>query len=217
MNYNPSAKRILVFGDSLSWGAGFKGQRYPSNVRWPGKLQMLLGDDYEIIEENLNSRCIESSDPRPGKEGRRGLDYIEPCLDSHDPIDLVVVLLGTNETKYAYNNSAEDIGKSMELLLQTILNRPSQVGHPTPDILLLCPPPVNEQTEFCRNENKYKGATKKSEKLKFVYESLANKLNVKYIALGDYVTVGQDGVHLDETEHTIVADTVKDKITDIWN
>jgi lysophospholipase L1-like esterase len=89
-------------------------------------LQDEFGDHYEVIEEGLNSRGIDQGDPRPGKEGRRGLDYIEACLDTHDPIDYVVVLLGTNELKDAMQQSPQQISQSMHTLLELIRNRPSQ-------------------------------------------------------------------------------------------
>lgn len=109
MNTNVSAKRIMVFGDSLSWGyqPGTNHLRFDAQTRWPGRLQMLLGENFEVIEENLNSRGIENGDPRPGKEGRVAMDYIEAVLDSHDPLDRVIVLLGTNELKHEMNMTAE--------------------------------------------------------------------------------------------------------------
>ena len=209
MNINTSAERIMVFGDSLSWGyePGSKHQRFAADVRWPGKLQQLLGDDYEIIEENLNSRGIENGDPRPGKEGRRALDYIEACLDSQDPLDRVIVLLGTNELKHEMNMSAEAVGESMENLVNIILSRPSQFRETTPKVTLLSPPIINEETEYCRTGDKYLGATEKSEQLVGVYQNLATKVGVGFVALSS-INVGVDGIHIDAIEHSKVAELV---------
>lgn len=209
MNINTSAERIMVFGDSLSWGymPGTKHQRFAADVRWPGKLQQLLGDDYEIIEENLNSRGIENGDPRPGKEGRRALDYIEACLDSQDPLDQVIVLLGTNELKHEMNMSAEQVGESMEKLLDIIINRPSQFRDTSPRVTLLSPPIINEETEYCKAGDKYLGATQKSEELVGVYERLATKLGIGFVALNS-VNAGVDGIHIDAEEHSKVAEVV---------
>lgn len=217
MNYNPSAKRIMVFGDSISWGyqPGSKHQRFASDIRWSGKLQMLLGDNYEIIEENLNSRGIENGDPRPGKEGRRALDYIEACLDSQDPLDQVIVLLGTNELKHEMNMTAEQVGHSMKKLLEIIINRPSQFRTNFPKVTLLSPPIINEDTEYCKTGDKYLGATKKSRELVKVYETIAAKLNIKFIALNNIVP-GADGIHIDADEHAKVANLVyKSLINDL--
>lgn len=209
MNINTSAERIMVFGDSISWGytPGSKHQRFAADVRWPGKLQQLLGADYEIIEENLNSRGIENGDPRPGKEGRRALDYIEACLDSQDPLDQVIVLLGTNELKHEMNMSAEQVGESMERLLDIIINRPSQFRDTNPRVTLLSPPIINEETEYCKAGDKYLGATQKSEELVGVYERLAIKLGIGFVALNS-VNAGVDGIHIDASEHTKVAQLV---------
>jgi len=209
MNINTSTERIMVFGDSLSWGyqPGSKHQRFDAQTRWPGRLQMLLGNEYEIIEENLNSRGIENGDPRPGKEGRRALDYIEAVLDSQDPLDRVIVLLGTNELKHEMNMTAEQVGESMEKLLNIITTRPSQFRGTTPKVLLLSPPTINEETEYCRAGDKYRGATEKSKELVGVYGRLATKLSVDFVAL-DEITAGVDGIHIDADEHAKVADLV---------
>ena len=214
MNINTSAERIMVFGDSISWGyvPGSKHQRFAADVRWPGKLQQLLGDDYEITEENLNSRGIENGDPRPGKEGRRALDYIEACLDSQDPLDQVIVLLGTNELKHEMNMSAERVGQSMEKLLDIIINRPSQFRDTGPRVTLLSPPIINEGTEYCKAGDKYLGATQKSEELVDVYERLAAKLGIGFVALSS-VNAGVDGIHIDADEHAKVAQLVYASIT----
>lgn len=213
MNTNISAERIMVFGDSLSWGyqPGTKHLRFDAQTRWPGRLQTLLGDDYEVIEENLNSRGIENGDPRPGKEGRRALDYIEAALDTHDPLDKVIVLLGTNELKHDMNMSAEQVGESMEKLLTIITTRASQFRGTTPDVLLLSPPIINESTEYCKAGDKYLGATAKSQELVGVYEKLAAKLSIGFVALNN-VTAGVDGIHIDAEQHAKVADLVHDAL-----
>ncbi len=104
-------KRILCFGDSYTWGyiPWSNHERFSENIRFPKKLQELLGEKFEIIEEWLNSRTLNSEDERPWKQGRNGSSYLIPCLDSHDPLNLVILLLGTNELKHIYQNSPEQI------------------------------------------------------------------------------------------------------------
>ena len=168
---------------------------------------LVQSGDYEIIEECLNSRGIENGDPRPGKEGRRALDYIEACLDSQDPLDRVIVLLGTNELKHEMGMTAEAVGESMEKLLNIILTRPSQFRGTTPEVTLLSPPTINEDTEYCRTGDKYLGATEKSKRLVEVCENLATKLGVGFVALSS-IKVGTDGIHVDADEHAKVAELV---------
>ena len=213
MNVNTEAKRVMVFGDSLSWGyqPGTKHLRYDSQTRWPGRLQMLLGNDYEVIEENLNSRAIDNGDPRPGKEGRRALDYIEAAVDSHDPLDVIVVLLGTNELKHEMGMSADQVGKSMEKLLKTIKARHSQFRSTKPDILLLSPPIINEKTDYCRANKKYLGATQKSEELTYIYQRLATSLGIGFVTLSE-IRPGVDGIHIDANGHVRVAELVHEAL-----
>jgi lysophospholipase L1-like esterase len=99
MNVNDGAKRILCFGDSNTWGLTPMSNdlRYAPSLRWTGRLQLILGKEFEIIEEGLNSRYIDKSDSREGKEGKNAEEYILPCIDSHDPLDKIVIMLGTND------------------------------------------------------------------------------------------------------------------------
>lgn len=211
---NPNAKRILVFSDSLSWGyiPGTKHERYPSNVRWPGVLQGILGNEFEVIEESLNSRGILTGDDRPGKEGRVAIDYILPCLDSHDPIDYIFVLLGTNELKYEKSNSAIDVAEQMKHLLLTIQSKPSQFREIQPKIFLLSPLVVNENTEYASTNDKYKDATEKSKQLIVEYENLSNELNIDYIDISQKAIVGVDGAHPTEESHLEIAKLVAKRI-----
>ena len=159
--------RILCYGDSNTWGyiSGSDHQRYGNNERWTKILANLLGKKFEIIEEGLNSRTLISNDTRLGKEGKNGYAYLMPCLDTHDPIDLVVLMLGTNELKYNFNKSAQDIGKMLEeYFVKTILNRKSQLRDSYPKLLIIAPPIVSENREY-RADDKYKGASPKSKKL----------------------------------------------------
>ena len=128
-------KRILCYGDSNTWGyiSGSDHQRYGKEERWTKLLAKLLGNQFEVIEEGLNSRTLISNDPRPGKEGKNGAEYLIPCLDTHDPIDLVILILGTNELKNTYQKSAEEIGNLLEeYFVKVILGRKSQLADTYP-------------------------------------------------------------------------------------
>lgn len=97
--------RVLCYGDSNTWGyiSGSDHLRYGSDKRWTRLLAKSLGNGFEVIEEGLNSRTLISDDLRPGKKGKNGYEYLIPCLDTHDPVDLVVLMLGTNELKKTYD------------------------------------------------------------------------------------------------------------------
>lgn len=209
--------RILCYGDSNTWGyiSGSDHKRYMEE-RWPRILQKLLGEKYEIIEEGLNSRTLISNDTRPGKEGKNGFEYLIPCLDTHDPIDLVILMLGTNELKYSYHKTPEEIGKILEeYFVKIILNRKSQFTGKYPKLLIVTPPLVNEFADE-RTKIKYKDATEKSKKLNEIYKEVANK-NKCYFLSNKNLETGIDGVHLIKESHEILADELKRIINKIYS
>lgn len=210
-------KRILCYGDSNTWGyiSGSNHQRYGSTERYPKILAKLLGSNFEIIEEGLNSRTLISEDKRPGKEGKNGYNYLIPCLDTHDPLDLVVLMLGTNELKFAYQKTPEEIGVVLEnFFITTILNRKSQITKKTPKLLLIAPPIDNENTTYCKENNKYLNASKKSQELNQIYENLAHKYHCHYISNVGLET-GVDGIHLTKESHNLLANKIQKEIEEM--
>lgn len=211
--------RILCYGDSNTWGyiSGSDHQRYGNNQRWTRILANLLGNKFEIIEEGLNSRTLISNDKRPGKEGKNGYEYLIPCLDTHDPVDLVVLMLGTNELKFTYNKSAKDIGQMLEeYFVKTILNRKSQLRDSYPKLLIVVPPILNENQEYCKSNNKYLGASQKSKELNDIYKNIAERYNCYFLS-NENLETGIDGVHLTKESHRKLAEILKEKINSIFN
>lgn len=213
-----SNKRILCYGDSNTWGyiSGSNHERYSNKERWTRVLATILGSEFEIIEEGLNSRTLTSTDTRPGKEGKNGYEYLIPCLDTHDPLDLVVIMLGTNELKYTFNKNAKEIGDIFEeYFVKTILGRKSQFKDSYPKLLIVTPPIVNEETEYCRAGDKYKGATKKSKELNETYKNIAKKYNCYFLS-NEGLATGIDGVHLTKESHQKLAELLSLKIKEIY-
>ena len=115
-------KQILCFGDSNTWGYdGESGERLPFKVRWTGRLQRAFErKDVRIIEEGLCGRTTVFEDPF--RQGRRGTALLPTLLETHHPVDLVVLMLGTNDCKTIFGASAEVIGRGIQCLLdQTCL------------------------------------------------------------------------------------------------
>jgi lysophospholipase L1-like esterase len=214
MNTNPHAKRILCFGDSLTWGykPATKHERLPADIRWTGILQKKLGNDYEVTEEGLNSRTLISNDPRLGKEGRNGKKYLIPCLDTHDPIDLVILMLGTNELKNLFNTTVKEIGETIEEdYVKVIINRKSQFRETTPKLLLLSPPLI-DTTKASEN---YSNSFKKSRQLPNIYKDVANRNRISFLETSKFVTTGDDGVHLDRENHKILGEEIYKKVIEV--
>ena len=141
-------KHIVCFGDSNTHGycadpsdCADGGSRFNEDERWPCVLQSRLGGDYLVIEEGLSGRTTVFDDPIHGDLA--GTDYISPCLISHEPVDLLIIMLGTNDTKERFGCTAAAIGVAMQRLIRQAQNTLcwSPAG---PNILLVCPPPIGE-------------------------------------------------------------------------
>ena len=133
-------KSILAFGDSLTWGfeAGtFK--RHPFEVRWPNVLAAGLGGKARVIEEGMNGRTTVFPDPVADAE-RNGAVALPILLESHHPLDLVIIMLGTNDIKYANRCRAFDASMGMQRLVGLVKNHDYNADYAVPQILLVSPP-----------------------------------------------------------------------------
>ena len=135
------SKTVLCYGDSNTYGyIPETGMRYPKNIRYPGKLQELLGEGYSIIEEGCNGRTTIHDDPIDG--WKNGLDYLRPCLNSHKPIDIVILMLGSNDLKNTFHLTAEDIADGAGVLVDVIKEFTVEKHGFVPDIILVSPPEI---------------------------------------------------------------------------
>ena len=113
MNVDPGARTVLCFGDSNTYGQraeDVRGRR-PIDVRWTGRLQLLLGAGYSVIEEGLNGRTTDLDEQRPGRNGRT---YQIPCLESHHPVGILVLGLSGNNLKPQFRRSVPEMGASLD-------------------------------------------------------------------------------------------------------
>ena len=140
-------RHILCFGDSNTHGYCadpadcFGGIRFTEEQRWTRLLQDALGQDYLVIEEGLSGRTTCFDDPI--HEGLNALDYIYPCLKSHEVIDLLIIMLGTNDCKDRFYASAACIGLGMARLVKKAKDTDCWGGK-RPNILVIAPPPIGE-------------------------------------------------------------------------
>lgn len=179
-------------------------------MRFPKVLKKLLGSDFEVIEEGLNSRTLHSVYARPNKEGRRGSDYFVPCLDSHDPLEWVILLLGTTELKEEFDNTPEEIGGLLETyFVKVALTRKSQCGAKKRKVLIISPAVIDETTDYTKE--RYAGGTEKSKRLSAVYSKIAKKNKCGFVDASG-LKVGKDGVHLTKESHAKLAKLVANKI-----
>ena len=213
MNINKNAKRILCYGDSNTWGyiPGNGDERFSPDIRWTGLLQKELGNDYEIIEEGLNARTTLLDDPM--YEGKNGINYLRPCLQTHYPLDLVILMLGTNDLKERFDRTPKQIAEGIEALIYVISDPDSNYNY-QPKIILMSPPIVNESVNGV-TEN-FLGAEEKSKYLGILYKNIADKHKTKFIDLKKFVSPSKtDGCHLEPEAHQKIADLIFEKIKDM--
>lgn len=205
MDKNQDRIKILCYGDSNTWGdpPGSEG-RYPYNIRWTGRLQNLLVNKYQIIEEGLCGRTTIMDDPK--EEGRNGKTYLISYLKTHKQIDLVILMLGSNDLKERFNLTAKEISENIEELIKII--KPIKV-------LLLSPPIVNLN---CKNPPQgMKGAEEKSKQLAKYYKEVAIRQGCEFIDIAQYVQPSNvDGCHLEKDTHTRIAEILEKEIKIIF-
>lgn len=195
-------KNLLCFGDSNTWGfQPGKAQRYPFDLRWPGVLQRALGAGWRVIEEGLNGRTGAFDDPV--MPGRRGLDVLPILLDTHRPLDVVIVALGTNDCKKHFAANPGVVARGMSLLLDCILRSNcgarGREATPAPRVLLIAPPPLGPQSEFAEF---FDGSAAKVARLPHHYRPLAAQYGCEFFDAGTVVaTSGIDGIHWEASEH----------------
>ena len=192
-------RRILCFGDSNTWGYDPATEdRFDDQTRWTGVLQAALGGDFTVIEEGLNGRTTVWNDPIEGY--KNGHDYLVPCLETHRPLDLVVLMLGTNDLKRRFSLSAYDIAQGVAVLLRAIsYSKAGRDGH-APRVLLMAPPPVAKLTGFAEM---FEGSEAKSLLLGQHYRAVAVEYNVAFLDTSTVIRSSDlDGIHFEAEEHT---------------
>jgi lysophospholipase L1-like esterase len=192
-------KRILCFGDSNTWGYNpSDGSRFSSEVRWTGILARELGARFEIVEEGLNGRTTVWDDPIGGNKS--GKDYLIPCLESHKPVVMVIILLGTNDLKHRFSLTAFDIAEGAGILVKIIKNSGVGPDGTAPEVLLLAPPELGELSGDGISE--FKGGVEKSHQFSKEFKRVSDMLGCKFLDLSEIVVPSDfDGVHLDPESH----------------
>lgn len=217
-----ATKNILCFGDSLTWGwvpkeHAVPTERHPRNVRWTGLLQSALGNDFVVIEEGLSGRTTNADDPTDAR--LNGAAYLPSALASHLPLDLVVVMLGTNDTKAYFNRSALDIATGMSVLLGQIAGSAGGVGtaYPAPKILLVAPPVLADVPNPWFREV-FAGGLEKTAQLGDLYKGLASFFGVEFFDASTVVkTEGVDGIHFTAENNASLARAIEPLIRDLLN
>jgi len=192
-------KNILAFGDSLTWGfiAG-TWERHPFDVRWPNVLAAGLVGKARVIEEGHNGRTTVFDDPTTGDD-RNGARILPVLLSTHQPLDLVIIMLGTNDIKFANRCRAFDASMGMGRLVQIVQTFPYQAWAPKPQVLIVAPPAlVPTDDEWFNDLGGH--AIEESKLFAKHYARVAEEMGVHFFDAGSVAKADKtDGGHLDAT------------------
>jgi lysophospholipase L1-like esterase len=210
MNTNPNAKRILVYGDSFTYGWMTWVGRYASDSRFTGILQDQLGDGYEIIEEGLRGRML-------GGENaffpyRDGLQQFWGILWSHMHVEVIILFLGTNDCNTWVQKTEDDFHELLDWYARIIEYWTIFFWVPQPEVLLVSPPVVEEQYLPELFQPLFLWAGEKSKQLSRIYEYYATTRWRHFFDTNLFVSSSPrtadspcDGIYIDAQGHEIIA------------
>lgn len=203
MNTNISAKQILIYGDSYVFGKVPRGSRYDASTRFTGVIQNYLGSDYEIIEEGLRGRNL------AGENGflphRNGLTQFDGIFGSHLPLDLIMIMLGTNDCNSSHDYMPDEIVANYAKYLRSIGWWCKHLGFSKPKIVLIAPPTIDEPASHADFKHIFNSAGPKIAELPQLIKDFAEANKVYFFDASKIVAVSPvDGVHLDiEANHLL--------------
>ena len=207
-------RTIVCFGDSNTYGTpgmpdpDFWG-RFGPGERWPGVMREALGPNFSVIEEGLPGRTTVHDDPIEGVH-KNGLKSLPVVLESHRPIDLMVIMLGTNDLKARFSVTAEDIAASVGTLIRTVLaSMAGPEGRP-PKILAIAPAVISEVGFMA---GLFRGGAEKSKRLGQCCAAVASRFGVDFLDAAPLIRSDPtDGIHLTRDQHAILGRAVADQI-----
>lgn len=205
---------ILTFGDSNTHGTPpievrGEARRFPAGVRWPTVVHGELGPDWVLVEEGLPGRTTMFDDPLMGSQmdGRLGLKI---ALNSHGPIDVLTIMLGTNDSKMMFGTDPERITAGIAALLGISQSQEMQDRHGGFKTLLICPPTVKVQGPI---KDVFYRADEKSAALAPHYKNLAEHWGIGFFDAGSVIeTSAQDGVHFTADAHQALGKAIAEAV-----
>ncbi len=204
---------ILCYGDSNTHGTAplevlGEFHRYPKGERWPDVMAAALGADFDVVAEGLNGRTTVHEDLVEGG-ARSGIAVLPAIVHSHAPVDLMIILLGTNDLKPRFGVSAFEIARSVERL-----GREALASGAVADLMLVAPALVQETGVLI---DSFAGAEARQVGLPGHIRQAAERLGAGFLEAGLHISVSpRDGVHWEAATHntfgTLMADLVRARL-----
>lgn len=200
-------KTILCFGDSNTHGYNSSNKgRFTEDERWTCLLSEYLGNNYSIKEEGMSGRTTVFKDPL--FEGLDGISYLFPCLMTHEPVDLLIIMLGTNDVKERFSATPQNIAKGLERLTQKAISS-TEAWRNKPNILLIAPPPIEKEYENTDVSGEMgRGCAQKSEMLASFYKDVAERNGCHFLDAASIKGIHMypyDYMHLSKESHKLLA------------
>ena len=195
-------RTILCFGDSNTHGtrpmATLDGDgRFGHEARWPSVMGRILGAAHEVIAEGHPGRTTVHDDPTEGPH-RNGIRVLPALLESHQPLDLVIFKLGTNDLKYGFHMGPFDIALTLDRLVRLVQGFGAGPGGGVPQVLVVCPPPILEVG--CLAEM-FAGGAAKSQRLAPALAAMTAQRGVHFFDAGAHIAVSPvDGIHYEAAD-----------------
>ena len=212
-------KTILCYGDSNTWGYDPRtGERYDHKTRWPMAMALILNrgcppgeSNWQVIEEGLCGRTSCREDPVEGD--RNGLRQLLPILESHKPLDIVAVMLGTNDLKPRFSPMPYDIARGAQRVAIAAQESKTGPAGSAPKVIMICPPPTVEAPAFAHI---FGDSIELSKKLPPLYRQLAAECGAFFLDAGKHVSTSRaDGIHFDPEGQLALAEAVAGLIANL--
>jgi lysophospholipase L1-like esterase len=199
-------KVILCFGDSNTHGtipmpSIEASGRFAHAARWPSVMAGALGQSYEVIAEGHGGRNTAHDDPIEGAN-RNATRMLPALLESHGPIDLVIIKLGTNDLKYRFHVNANDIACGVENLVRMVRASVAGPAGAAPCVMVVCPPPIREIGDLGLI---FEGGASTSQGLAAAFAKMAKRAKVTLVDAGEIIAVSHvDGIHYDAEAQVVL-------------
>jgi len=164
-----------------------------------------------VIEEGLNGRTTRWDDPM--EPGRNGLTYLQPGVETHRPLDAILMMLGTNDLKARFNLSASDIAQSAAGVAAEAhrLGQTAEGSHPK--VLLIAPPAIVQLTEL---DQMFAGALEKSRQFSHYYRLAAGWNSLPFFDAGSVIVSSEkDGIHFEEDAHRVLGEALAHEVREL--